>query len=93
MVIRFICSGVIIQRANTAVAAARHVYTNNKVFGRVKKSIRPYKPWPPFYRVAVGCKCMKYPYHIVLAVIKLTMGSISQMKAMQCFAAFGSEVV
>lgn len=88
VVVRTVGKRVIIQRANAAVATAWHVNTDNKILCGVKKSIATHKAGPPFNRVAVCGKRMKYPHNVAFIFIQLAMCGICQMKAMQSFAAF-----
>jgi hypothetical protein len=88
VIIRLVGSGVGIQRAYTAIATARYVNTNNKIFFGVKKGVFAHKPRPPFNRVAVGRKCMKYPHHVTASLVKLAISGISKVKTFYCFAAF-----
>ncbi len=78
---------IYLQRANTAITASRHIHTNNeKPFG-VKKGAFSYQSRPPFGRIAVGGKRMKYPYHIAFVFIQCTQGSIRQMQLRYSFPA------
>jgi len=65
--------GVVIQRSEAAVAAAWHVCTNDKVFVRVEEFVFAHEAWPPFIRVAVGCECVEYPYHVGAAAVELSV--------------------
>ena len=74
---------IVLQRASASITTSRHIYANQEVFLRIYHRIRANQSRPPFNRVAVCGECMKYPYHVGMICIQLSVNVICQLVSRQ----------